>query len=72
MQIKSPDSDIFFTLLHHASDIAVRILFVTKIDNKPRLVDVSYLAKEFGPEKCTAILGLHEFIGCDTASALLG
>ena len=43
----------------------INILFDTKIDNKPRLTDVSSIGKEFG-QKCAALLGLHAYTGCDT------
>ena len=72
VRIKSPDSDIFFILLHFAPQLNIKILFDTKIDKKPRLIDVSSIGAEFGQEKCTALLGLHGFTGCDTVSAFRG
>ena len=72
VRIKSPDSDIFFILLHFSPTTDINILFDTKIDNKPRLIDVSSIGEEFGQEKCAALLGLHAYTGCDTTSAFRG
>lgn len=37
-----------------------------------RYVDVSHIARTLVPEKCTALLGVHAFTGCDSVSAVSG
>ncbi|KAL2089326.1 hypothetical protein ACEWY4_014014 [Coilia grayii] len=72
VRIKSPDSDIFFILLHFASTMDINILFDTKIQRRSRLINVTSTAADIGQEKCTALLGLHGFTGSDTSSAFRG
>ena len=36
---------------------------------KKELLNITKLAEEHGPEKCSAPFGLHPFIGCDSTSA---
>ena len=72
VKIRSPDSDVFFILLHHAKKIRARILFDTGSGNKKRLLDVKQIADGYGPVQCEALLALHAFTGCDTASAFKG
>lgn len=73
VRIKSPDSDIFFILLNFANTFSqIRILFDTKIGNQSRLIDITKLSLEYGQEKCSALLGLHGYSGCDTTSAFRG
>ena len=69
VRIKSPDSDIFFILLHHAFEIKSNILFDTGSGNKKRLINVSKKARELGQSQCSALLSLHGLTGCDTASS---
>ena len=40
--------------------------------NCTRFVDISKLAMALGECICTSLIGLHEFTGCDTVSALAG
>ncbi|KAL2092842.1 hypothetical protein ACEWY4_012640 [Coilia grayii] len=72
VRIKSPDSDIFFILLHFASTMDINILFDTKIQRRSRLINVTSIAADIGQEKCTVLLGLHGFTGSDTSSAFRG
>ena len=65
IKIRSPDSDVFFVLLHHAHKIKANILFDTGNGNKRRLLNIKTLADNFGPNKCEALLALHSFTGCD-------
>ena len=37
-----------------------------------RLVDITKLAAALGRDVCTALLGLHQWTGCDTISAFAG
>ena len=67
---RSPDTDIFFILLHYALELqGVTILFDNGTGNKKRLIDITKLAQQYKQELCTALLGLHTFTRCDTTSA---
>ena len=72
IQIRSPDSDMFFLLLHFASSISSTLLFDTGVGNMKRLINVSKVSEDFGQEYCTALLTLHAYTGCDTTSAFKG
>ena len=72
VRIKSPDSDVFFILLHFASHITSCILFDTGTGNNRRMLDVSKIARELGSRQSTALLSLHGLSGCDTTSAFKG
>ena len=50
VRIRSPDSDIFFILLHHVSKFDIRILFDTGSGNNRKLIDISDLSKVYGQE----------------------
>ena len=72
-RVKSPDSDIFFILLHYANNYKnITILFDTGTGNKKRLINISELAHSLTPLYCSALLSLHVFTGCDTTSAFKG
>ena len=72
VKVRSPDSDIFFILLHHSSKIAADILFDTGYGNKRRLINVSHLANLYGQQKCSALMALHAYTGCDMTSSFKG
>jgi hypothetical protein len=72
IKVRSPDSDIFWILLSHASQINCEILFDTGHGDKKRLISISKLADHYGSPQCSALLGLHSFTGCDSVSAFKG
>ena len=72
IKVRSPDSDIFFILLHHASKVSAELLFDTGYGNNRRLINVSNLALEYGQPKFSALMALHAFTGCDTTSCFKG
>lgn len=72
VKIRSPDSDIFFVLLHHASKINNDILFDTGKGNTRKIINISKLSQEYGDRQCSALLALHAYTGCDTTSAFKG
>ena len=73
VRVKSPDSDIFFILLHFALQLNnVVILFDTGTGNNKRLLNISEIAAGYTQQYCTALLSLHAFTGCDTTSAFKG
>ena len=72
VRVRSPDSDVFFILLHHAAKLNVTIIFDTGTGNHKRLINVTELAEQFTPQYCTSLLALHAFTHCDTTSAFKG
>ena len=72
VRIRSPDSDIFFILLHHVSKFDIKILLDTGSGtgsgNNRKLIDISDLSKVYGQELCTALMSLHAFTHCDTSA----
>ena len=56
VRIHSPDRDIFFILLHHASKFDVKILFDTGSGNNRKLTDISDLSKVYGQELCITLM----------------
>ena len=73
IRIRSPDTDIFFILLHYALELqGVTNIFDTGTGNKKRLIDITKLAQQYQQELCTTPLGLHAFTRCDTTSACKG
>ena len=73
VRVKSPDSDIFFILLHYADSFRnITILFDTGTGNKKILLNISVMAQSLTPMYCSALLSLHAFTGCDSTSAFKG
>ena len=73
LRVKSPDTDVFFILLHYALKLEnITILFDTGTGNKKRLINVIEMAQEYGQEYCPALLGMYAFSGCDSTSAFKG
>ncbi len=73
IRIRSPDSDIFFILLHYAVRVdKATLLFDTGAGNHRRLLNVKEIARDLPQEFCTALLAMHAFSGCDSTSAFKG
>ena len=70
--VRTPDSDIFFILLHHALNISMTIYMDVGVGKNRRLINVTEIAESKGPEYCTAVLGLYVFTGEDATSAFKG
>jgi len=69
----SPDSDVFFILLHYALTLKeVVILFDNGTGNKQILINITELAEDYTQSHCTALMCLHEYTRCDTTSAFKG
>jgi hypothetical protein len=67
--IRTPDSDIFFILLHHAHKCQSHLIFDTGTGNKRRLISISKLADAYGPRLCASLLAFHAYTHCDSTSA---
>ena len=70
--VRTPDTDIFFILLHHANDRKIIIYVDIGTGKKRRLINVSELAVNFGREWCSTLLGFYVFTGEDCTSAFKG
>ena len=74
VRIRSPDNNISFIILQHASKFDIRILFDTGSVNNRKLIDIYDLSKEYDHEVYTARMSFHVFTHCDKQvhSGLLG
>ena len=70
--VRTPDTDIFCILLHHAQSIALTIYLDTGTGKHRQIVNVSEIAEMKGADYCTMILGLYVFTGEDVTSAFKG
>ncbi|KAK3700755.1 hypothetical protein QZH41_010937 [Actinostola sp. cb2023] len=70
--VRTPDTDIFLILLHHASSLAINIYLDTGTGKHRKIVNVSELAESKGADYCTTMLGLYVFTGEDVTSAFKG
>ena len=68
----SPDTDVFFILLHHAALVNLTVYGDIGVGPKRKFYNISELATASGPNLCTSLLGLHVFTGEDTNSAFKG
>ena len=72
-RVRSPDSDIFFIMLHYANMYPnIIMLFDTGKGNNKKLLNITEMAMSFSQVHCSALLGLHAFTGCDSTSAMKG
>ena len=69
INVRSPDSDIFFILLHFASQIESTVLFDTGSGNHRWLINVTDIETKYGQHHCTALMAMNAYTGCDTTSA---
>lgn len=72
VRVRSPDSDVFFILLHHASSLSCKIIFDTGTGNNKRLINMTDFIGNLTQEYCTALTALHAFTHCDSTSAFKG
>ena len=70
--VRSPDTDIFVILLFHAHKIKLNIFLDTGSGKHRKLINISEMAKDFGPEYCSSLLGLYVFTGEDCTIAFEG
>ena len=72
MSAFSPDTDIFFILIHHAKTLPCTIYFDTCTGNNKRLINITELVADYTQEYCTALTAVHAFSHCDSTSAFKG
>ena len=67
--VKTPDTEIFLILLHHATSILNGVFLDNGLGKQCRLINVSEIAREKGPNYCTTLLGIYIYTGEDATSA---
>ncbi len=70
--VRTPDSDIFFIMLHHSHSISLTILLDIGMGKHRQIINVTELAESLEPEYCTTLLGFYVFSGEDCTSAFKG
>ena len=70
--VRTPNSDIFFILLHYAHSIPLTIYLDTGSGKHRQIVNVSELSESKGADYYTTMLGLYVFTGEDVTSAFKG
>ena len=70
--VRTPDTDIFFILLHYAHSIPLTIYLDTGTGKHRQIVNVSEMSEPKGADHCTTMLGLYVFTGEDVTSAFKG
>jgi len=70
--VRTPDSDIFFILLHYAHSISLTIYLDTGSGDHRQIVNVSELSESKGADYCTTMLDLYVCTGEDVTSAFQG
>ena len=70
--VRTPDTDIFFIILHHCHSINLTIYLDTGTGKHCRLINVTTFAETLGSTYCTALLGYYVFSGEDCTSAFRG
>lgn len=70
--VRTPDTDIFLILLHHACTIPITMYLDTGTGKHRQIINVTELAERKGAEYCTAMLGLYVYTGEDVTSAFKG
>ena len=67
--VRTPDTDVFFILLHYAHSIPLAIYLDTRSGKHRQIVNVSELSEFKGADYCTTMLGLYVFTREDVTSA---
>ena len=70
--IRSPDTDVFILMLAHKTEIRSLLIFDTGSGNNRRLIDINKVYEQLGSRLCNALIGFHDFTGCDSTSSFHG
>ena len=70
--VRTPDSNIFFILLHYAYSIPLTIYLDTGSGKHCQIVSVSKPSESKGVDYCSTMLGLYIFTSEDVTSAFKG
>ena len=67
--VRTPDTDIFFILLHHTQSIALTLFLDIDTGKHRQLVNVINASESLGVNYCNMLLGLYIFTDEDATSA---
>ncbi len=70
--IRSPDSDIFFILLHYAHQLDIIVYMDSGTGKHRRLINITETAHALGTQYTSSLLGLYCFTGVDCNCAFKG
>ena len=72
--VKSADTDVEMLVIYIQNFIAAHCYMLWGTKNKTRFTDIKVISDSLGPERCTALPGLHAFklMGCDSTTAFVG
>ena len=70
--VRTPDTDIFFILLHHCHEFQITIYVDIGKGKQRRVINITELGQTMGREWCTVLLGFYVFSGEDCTSAFPG
>ena len=68
----SPDTDVFFLLIHHFPELTPCTLFLTGRGDHLRNINISKYYKTIGLVRATALFGFHALTGCDQTGRFSG
>ena len=68
----SPDTDVFFFLIHHFPELTPCTLFLTGRGDHLHYINISKCYKTIGLVRATALLGFHALAGCDQTGRFSG
>uniref|UniRef100_UPI00358FA4EE uncharacterized protein isoform X1 n=1 Tax=Myxine glutinosa TaxID=7769 RepID=UPI00358FA4EE len=70
--VRTPDTDIFMILLHHAHAIKLTVYLDTGSGKHRQPLNLSELAESLGEDYCATLLGFYVFSGEDCTSTFKG
>jgi hypothetical protein len=70
--VRSPDSDVFFILLHHCCHLKITVYLDNGKGKERKTIDMTALSKQLGNDWCEVLLGIYVFTGEDCTSAFYG
>ena len=70
--VRSPDTDIFFILLHHCNDLDITIYGDIGKGRQRRVINITELGRSLGRQWCEILLALYVFTGEDCTGAFPG
>lgn len=71
--VQSPDTDVAVIALHCSPKLTdSKLWFATGTGNKKRLLSISTMAEDLGPQLMEALPAIHAFTGCDSVSSFHG
>lgn len=70
--VRTPDTDLFFILLHHANSVRLTIIIDIGTGKHRQLVNITELSETLGPEFSSTLLGYYVYSGEDCTSSFKG